>query len=423
MQRCPAVPIAAKATARRVRSRSAEGVTIEALLPPSSRIARAKRRASRSPTMRPMRVEPVAETTGTLGIVDQSLADLAPADQTASRDRPAPSPNFAAARRNSAWVASARQRRLLRWLPDDAVAADEREGGVPRPDGDGEIERGDDADDADRAPVLGQPMVGPFRLDRQAIELARKSNREIADVDHLLDLAQALRSDLADFERDQPAERGLVSAQFLAEQAHEFASARRGHAAPFQKAALFARPMARGASRGRRLDDASDRRAVDRRFDLERRRPQTARGTPSEISNSRASMAMADLAFASIIAMSRYYLLAPRAFEIAPAKAANSAPIAYDPARAVRKFADDNAGPRRRPPRALAEFRPDEGDHGRGDLAAGRAEAGLAATRDCAPGQNGRGEPGYKAEGRLQIRAGSVFTGPIPPRSANGHWG
>ena len=42
VQRWPAVPIAAKAMARKARSRSAEGVTIAALLPPSSRIERGR---------------------------------------------------------------------------------------------------------------------------------------------------------------------------------------------------------------------------------------------------------------------------------------------------------------------------------------------------------------------------------------------
>src|ERR1700738_1758242 len=54
--------MAAKATARTAKSRSAEGATMAALLPPSSRIARAKRAARRGPTS-PIAVEPVAETT------------------------------------------------------------------------------------------------------------------------------------------------------------------------------------------------------------------------------------------------------------------------------------------------------------------------------------------------------------------------
>ena len=62
VQRWPAVPIAAKVTPPSVRSRSAVGVTTAALLPPSSKIARAKRWASFGATARPIAVEPVAET-------------------------------------------------------------------------------------------------------------------------------------------------------------------------------------------------------------------------------------------------------------------------------------------------------------------------------------------------------------------------
>ena len=46
-------------------SRSAEGATIIALLPPSSRIGRPKREATLGPTIEPIRVDPVAETIGT----------------------------------------------------------------------------------------------------------------------------------------------------------------------------------------------------------------------------------------------------------------------------------------------------------------------------------------------------------------------
>ena len=67
VQRCPAVPIALKATARIVRSTSAVGQTIAPLLPPSSIRARAKRDASRGAIDQPIAVEPVAETSGTRG--------------------------------------------------------------------------------------------------------------------------------------------------------------------------------------------------------------------------------------------------------------------------------------------------------------------------------------------------------------------
>ena len=62
VQRCPEVPIAEKTIARTARSRSADGVTIMALLPPNSRMLRPNRAATIGPTIRPIRVEPVAET-------------------------------------------------------------------------------------------------------------------------------------------------------------------------------------------------------------------------------------------------------------------------------------------------------------------------------------------------------------------------
>ena len=66
-------------------SRSAEGATIIALLPPSSRIARPKRAATLGPTIAPMRVEPVAETIGTSLRGDERLADRRPADHDLRR--------------------------------------------------------------------------------------------------------------------------------------------------------------------------------------------------------------------------------------------------------------------------------------------------------------------------------------------------
>ena len=62
VHRCPAVPTAEKRIARTAMSRSADGATIIALLPPSSRMARPNRAATFGPTTAPMRVEPVAET-------------------------------------------------------------------------------------------------------------------------------------------------------------------------------------------------------------------------------------------------------------------------------------------------------------------------------------------------------------------------
>jgi hypothetical protein len=61
-------------------------------------------------------------------------------------------------------------------------------------------------------------VAGPLRGDGEAVELARQADREVADVDHLLNFAKALLQDLAGLQADQPAERLLVLAQHLAEQ-------------------------------------------------------------------------------------------------------------------------------------------------------------------------------------------------------------
>src|SRR5262249_44591757 len=84
----------------------ADGATMAALLPESSRSARAKRRASRSPTARPIIVEPVAETNGTrISPARISPSFLSPISKT---ERPLGAvPNLAAAFTKSAWVASA----------------------------------------------------------------------------------------------------------------------------------------------------------------------------------------------------------------------------------------------------------------------------------------------------------------------------
>ena len=111
-------------------------------------------------------------------------------------------------------------------------------------------------------------MAGALRGDRQPVELAREADGEIADVDHLLNLAEPLLVDLAAFERHQAAQRLLAGPQLLAEQPHEFAPARRRNAAP-------------GLERGLRLadhrdhvgrlvrDEPGERRTVDRRAHLQ----------------------------------------------------------------------------------------------------------------------------------------------------------
>ena len=94
----------------------------------------------------------------------------------------------------------------------------------------------------ERMPLLDHPVIGPLAGDGQAIELARQADREVADVDHLLDLAEALLDDLAGFERDQPRERLLGGAQLLAKQPHQLAPARRRNGPPFDE--CFVRAIA-----------------------------------------------------------------------------------------------------------------------------------------------------------------------------------
>ena len=71
---------------------------------------------------------------------------------------------------STSWRSSARaghrgQRRLLRRLPDDRVAADQADGGVPRPHRDREVERGDDGDrpDAGATPPSAGGRAAPRR--------------------------------------------------------------------------------------------------------------------------------------------------------------------------------------------------------------------------------------------------------------------
>ncbi len=81
-------------------------------------------------------------------------------------------------------------------------------------------------------PGFHHPVLGALGGDGQAVELARQADREVADVDHLLHLAQALGADLAGLDRHQPSELRLELAQLLAQQAHQLTATRRRHGAP-----------------------------------------------------------------------------------------------------------------------------------------------------------------------------------------------
>ncbi|CFS23892.1 Uncharacterised protein [Mycobacterium tuberculosis] len=90
---------------RTASSRSADGATMAALLPPNSSSTRPKRRATRGPTCWPIRTEPVADNNATRG----SSTSCAPRSAPPNSRPPtaAGAPTSAAARLSSAWQASA----------------------------------------------------------------------------------------------------------------------------------------------------------------------------------------------------------------------------------------------------------------------------------------------------------------------------
>src|SRR5690606_36065847 len=133
------------------------------------------------------------------------------------------------------------ERCLRRWLPDAHIAADRREERVPRPHGDGKVERADDADEPERVPLLVHAMLRAFGVHRVSIQHARLADREIRDVDHLLNFPIAFGLDLAGLERHERAERVLVTAELIGDEPDELATFRRRNGAP-----LFERFARRG---------------------------------------------------------------------------------------------------------------------------------------------------------------------------------
>jgi hypothetical protein len=126
-------------------------------------------------------------------------------------------------------------------------------------------------------------VPGSLGGDGAAEQLARLADREVADVDHLLDLAAALREDLADLDRHQRAEVVLRGAQLLTEQPDELTAPRCRDRAPLAE-------RVRGVGErgvdgdGARAHDPTDHAAVDGRRDLEIAGParRVARGVDAE---------------------------------------------------------------------------------------------------------------------------------------------
>ena len=209
VQRWPAVPAAEKTMPRTVRSRSADGRDDRGVVAAELQQGPAEAVGDPRPDRAAHPGRPGGAEQRDAGVVDQRLADVGAADDDLAE--------AARARRARRWPGRAGraggqggQRGVLRRLPDHGVAADERERGVPRPDRDGEVEGADHADDAERVPGLHQPVAGALGGYRLAVELAGEADGEVADVDHLLDLAERLGGDLADLQADQGGEVLLV---------------------------------------------------------------------------------------------------------------------------------------------------------------------------------------------------------------------
>ena len=147
---------------RTARSRSADGATMAALLPPSSSSSLPNRPATSGATALPIRVEPVAEISATRGSSTSASPTSAPPSTQLAEPGRARRPGAAACSEQR--LAGQRgEQRLLRRLPHHRVAADEGQRGVPRPDRDREVERADDADDAERVPLLHHPVARAAR--------------------------------------------------------------------------------------------------------------------------------------------------------------------------------------------------------------------------------------------------------------------
>src|SRR5262249_18429923 len=81
-------------------------------------------------------------------------------------------------------------------------------------------------------PRFHHPVIGALRRNSAPVQLARQPDGEVADIDHLLDLAKALRDDLAGLERHETAEILLGGSQFFRKSPYQLAAARRGNSPP-----------------------------------------------------------------------------------------------------------------------------------------------------------------------------------------------
>ena len=140
------------------------------------------------------------------GIVDQPLADRAPADQHASGARPARRRTAAAARLNRPSTASAVSGVFSDGFHTTASPQTKASAAFHDHTATGKLK----AEMTPTTPAGCHCSIirwsRALRGDGEAVELARQADGEVADVDHLLDLAGPFGDDLADLDGDQSAE-------------------------------------------------------------------------------------------------------------------------------------------------------------------------------------------------------------------------
>ncbi len=126
----------------------------------------------------------------------------------------------------------AQRRRVVRGLPHDRVAAQQRWHQVPGRNRHREVARGDDRRDADRHAEREQLLVGHLARHGLAVEPAALAEEEVTGVDDLLDLAERLGIRLADLARDEAGERLLVGLDDPADLLDRAPAARCGRRSP-----------------------------------------------------------------------------------------------------------------------------------------------------------------------------------------------
>ena len=147
------------------------------------------------------RVEPVALTSGTPGWATRRRADIGSAEHDLAEMRRRANCRGRLIEQRAG--GDRRERSEVARLPDHRVAAHDGERCVPAPHRHREVERGDHRRRPERMPLLHQSVAGTLAGDRQTVQLAAEPDGEVADVDHLLHLAECLALDLADLELNQ----------------------------------------------------------------------------------------------------------------------------------------------------------------------------------------------------------------------------